>query len=45
MDAKDPFKDPMGHLVEDSPGTLALVGGLALVGVMIARIYALSRQQ
>ena len=43
MDAKDPFKDPVGHLVEDSPGTLAVVGAVAAIGVLAALAYALSR--
>lgn len=44
MDAKDPFKDPLGHLIEDSPGTLALVGAVAIVGALGALAYALSRR-
>lgn len=45
MDAKDPFKDPMGHLVEDSPGTLAVVGAVAVLGVLGVLAYALSRRR
>jgi hypothetical protein len=43
MDAKDPFKDPLGHLVEDSPGTLVAVGAIAVLGIAAAIAYALSR--
>lgn len=45
MDSKDPFKDPVGHLVEDSPGTLVLAGAATalVIGGIIA--YALSRRR
>jgi hypothetical protein len=43
IDSKDPFKDPVGHLVQDSAGTLAVVGVVAAVGILAALAYALSR--
>jgi len=40
IDKKDPFKDPLGHLVHDSPGTLALIiAGVAIAGIAGGAAY------
>lgn len=44
LDKKDPLKDPLGHLVEDSPGTLALAVGLSALAIG-ATVYALSKRK
>ena len=44
IDAKDPIKDPVGHLAVDSPGTLAAIGVIAAVGAIAAIAYALTRE-
>ena len=35
IDKKDPFKDPIGHLVEDSPGTLFTVAIVGFAGALL----------
>lgn len=45
IDHKDPFKDPLGHLVEDSPGTLGLIiGGIAVAGLAGGLAYYYRRK-
>lgn len=41
IDSKDPFKDPLGHLAQDSPGTLAAIaiGGIAAAALTGAALY------
>lgn len=41
IDKRDPFKDPIGHLIEDSPGTLFAVG-LVAIGALL--LYTFSRK-
>lgn len=45
VDSKDPFKDPVGHLASDSPGTLVAIGAVAAVGAAAAIAYALTRDK
>ena len=42
IDRKDPFKDPLGHLLEDSPGTLFVVG-LVAIGTLL--MYSFFRKK
>jgi hypothetical protein len=44
LDKKDPAKDPFGHLVEDSPSTLALGIGVAALAIG-ATLYYLYRKE
>ena len=45
IDKKDPFKDPLGHLIEDSPQTLELLFVVALVLLTGALVYTLTSKK
>lgn len=39
IDSVDPFKDPLGHLLSDSPDTLVGVIAVIAIGVLLAYVF------